>query len=370
MTHWTWVEPLDVWMFRDNKPFSAGQNFVARSIFPPTPQTMQGVVRTAYLEHRGVNWAAYNAGKADPKLYDAVGNARSLGALRVSGPFLARRTGDRTVERLYPAPLDLLIHRDADPAKVNYQIMAPQPLTFATTCPFDGWQPVMLPPDVTGFSDISDGWLTETQFQAYLNDDAAKIAGEPLKSGDLYVTEERPGVGLDYRRRAADEANKLLYHAQFIRPCAGVGLLVGTSIDAFHGVERVRIGGEGRGGRVHSVDYTPPTPPTSGLIKLVLLTPAYFDGGWGPKDGDWSPWVGDQARLIAFAIGKPQALSGWDLANNQPKPLRHFIPAGSVYYFADAERTDQPFTQTPPNEPDFGAMGFGNFAVGSWHTER
>lgn len=103
---------------------------------------------------------------------------------------------------------------------------------------------------------------------------------------------------------------------------------------------------------------------------MVLLTPTYFDAGWQPKGGDWSKWVGG-GRLVSAALGKPQLISGWDVAKNKPKPLRHYLPAGSVFFFEGGQWQGHAFTQSPPNEPDrkepdFGAVGFGQVALGTW----
>lgn len=372
MMQWRFIEATDVWMFRDNKPFSAAQNFVARSIFPPTPQTMQGIVRTAYLEGQGVDWKRYNNGQERPELYDAVGDATSLGNLQLNGPFLARCTNGR-VERLVPAPRDLLqqkpgisgLRRDA----LRYQSMAPaRELTFQTSVPFEGWRPVMRPvtreDEGQRFGELEDGWLNEAQFSAYLNGRADEVDGEVRKSSDLFESEERPGLALDYGRRAARESH--YYRAQFIRPKENVGLLVGTNFDALPDDGVLRMGGESRMGRCRKVDYQPPQVAQRGRVRIVLLTPAWFDGGWGPANGDWSPWVG-AGRLVSYVVGKPQALSGWNMAAGQPKPLRHFVPAGSVYYFEDAELSGLPFTQSLPDEADYGAMGFGAWAAGIWN---
>lgn len=113
MSQWVFIRPRDVWMFRDSKPFSAGQNFVARSMFPPTPQTMQGVLRTHYLETRGVDFRAYAQRRVDSRILEAVGGPATndhpadIGALQIDGPFVAKAARGR-IERFYPAPLDLL----------------------------------------------------------------------------------------------------------------------------------------------------------------------------------------------------------------------------------------------------------------------
>jgi CRISPR-associated protein Cmr3 len=40
------LEALDVWLFRDGRPFDAGSDHRARSLFPPYPTVIQGVIRS------------------------------------------------------------------------------------------------------------------------------------------------------------------------------------------------------------------------------------------------------------------------------------------------------------------------------------
>ena len=41
--HHILIEPTDVWLFRDGRPFNRGQDHSAQSVFPPLPTVMQGV---------------------------------------------------------------------------------------------------------------------------------------------------------------------------------------------------------------------------------------------------------------------------------------------------------------------------------------
>jgi CRISPR-associated protein Cmr3 len=36
------IRPMDVWLFRDGKPFMAGEDHAAETLFPPSPFTLQG----------------------------------------------------------------------------------------------------------------------------------------------------------------------------------------------------------------------------------------------------------------------------------------------------------------------------------------
>ncbi len=364
---WLFIQAQDVWMFRDSKPFNAQQNFVAHSQFPPNPQTMQGIIRTHYLESQGVDWKAYAAGREREALYTAVGRPQgdnqppSLGELRIQGPFVAQKDSENKespIQRLLPAPVDLLYNSETKQFATMTLRGAAQ---FATSGVPSNWQPVFHP-DKEGFAP-APGWLTEKQFSDYLKNG--------LATGELYERvfeyEDRIGLGMSHARRAAETS--LLYRARFVRPHPGVGLLVQVNQTLFQAGGYLRIGGESRAAHFELLNNYPlPENHTRGNLKVVLLTPAYFDGGWQPTAG-WSQWMGG-GSLVSAIVGKPMAISGWDVANKRSKPLRHYVPVGSVYYFENARYTDEPFTQTPANrgypEPDFGAMGFGCVAVGSW----
>lgn len=360
-TEWVFITPHDVWMFRDNKPFVAGQSFVARSLFPPTPQTAQGFLRTQYLDAKGIDLAKYGRGD-EPDATRAIGNTKHLGELQVSGPFIARQTKNG-LERVFRAPIDLTIQRksETDPEIVSLGRMTLERANFQTSA-FDGWRPLVSP---DGHKPVEEGWLTESGLKHYLNG-TLKGFKELLKDEALYTVEERPGLALDTHRRTNHKGH--YYHAQFIRPNDDVGLLVGSNITIFQqDTGLIAIGGESRFGIYQRLrqKFEPLHTATSGNLRVVLLTPAYFSGGWEPATHDWSKWVGS-GRLVSAALGKPQLISGWDVANNRPKPLRHYLPAGSVFFFEGAQWQGQRFTETPDDEPPFDAVGFGQVALGNW----
>lgn len=374
---WVFITPQDVWMFRDNKPFAAGQNFVARSMFPPTPQTVQGFLRTQYLESRGVDFAAYGRGEIDWANenigYTPKNGTPTFGKLKIAGAFIARRKDNKDngeLERLFRPPLDVQFKPESPEnrhAGTFRQFKVEDALTYQSNT-FPGWRPLVPPADSKGTDgkwEEANGWLTEDAFRAYLT---GKIDSQTtlIPNREVYEMEERPGIALETGKRTARDSH--FYHAQFVRPREYVGLLVGSTVKIFkeeHGT--VMIGGESRFGDFDTKVQQPSSlyTNTTGKLRVVLLTPAYFDEGWQPTKGDWSMWVGG-GKLVSAAIGKPQHISGWDVAHNRPKPLRHYLPAGSVFYFENAEWTGEPFTQTPNNEPDFGAMGYGQVALGTW----
>ncbi len=353
MTQWIFIEPNDVWMFRDNKPFTAASNFVAQSIFPPTPQTVQGAIRTAYLTQQGLDLQQFAGGNiTDP----VIGTPAKLGSLRIQGPYVAQRVNG-TVEALYPMPMDVLAHKDKHGKLDEARVLKPaNQTTFATNAPFEGWRP--LEGGGEGFKEAS-GFLTQQGMAEYLGGKAPSVK-HIVKTEDVYSYEDRVGLAIDYGRRA--NRQKHFYRARFVRMQAGTGLLVGLDGGKLNASGVLQIGGEARTGCYETVDAQPLPAAKDGKLKVALLAPAWFEDVY---QTDWSPFVG-AGRLVSAVLGKPQPISGWDVAHKRPKPLRNFIPMGSVFYFEGASWQGKPFTATPDTNLDFSAMGFGTCAVGTW----
>jgi CRISPR-associated protein Cmr3 len=77
-------------------------------------------------------------------------------------------------------------------------------------------------------------------------------------------------------------------------------------------------------------------------VRMVLATPALFEHGWRPgwieKSGSGEVHLPRglskvQLKVVSAAVGRREAVSGWNLRTNQPKAVRWMVPAGSVYFF-------------------------------------
>lgn len=104
---------------------------------------------------------------------------------------------------------------------------------------------------------------------------------------------------------------------------------------------RVRLGGDGRVAALE-VRESPLLEPIEKLREIVetgletwrglsvyLATPGPFESGWWPQ-----ALAGSGCDLLGAAVGRPVPVSGWDLARKgvAPRPARHAVPAGSVYF--------------------------------------
>ncbi len=367
---WLFIEPLDVWMFRDGKPFTAGGNHTANSLFPPSAFTVQGMLRSLLLSKEGADWETLSP------FQGRIGGALTLGDFKMRGPYLARWINNR-YERLFPLPADVVRYKPRGEYKDNLAVLRPD------VGGFDGYSDLKsdLHP-LKPYDDYDEPgknyWMSERVFvERYLNQrefDATNC----IEEEELIHREYRYGNALDYSRRGVRSDEGMLYAATFIRLADHVGLLVelpdpsplATLFSKFGDCEFTRFGGEGRAARVTRIDPAtldrpmPPTIAAGSPVKLVFITPAYF------KNRSSDPGVASNPCLAA-AVRRPIAIGGWDLQNKSPRAILRFVAPGSVYHFANnqfsgSQRCDEP----DQDYLSLTSLGFGEFMIGaSQHIE-
>lgn len=364
------LEPCDVLLFRDGKPFSAGEDHRAKSLFPPTPFTMQGVVRSKVLFDSGVSLYEYAHGAPSAQtLIQQIGTpSGNYGQLRLCGPFVAKRNGNNFI-RYFPLPADVV--------KVNDNYMLVKPLSDH---PFSSNQPTDLRP-LWARTDKplkeARGWLAEDAFRRYLQGQSLS-KDDVTNESDLIVREPRFGIALDYARRSTQEG--MLYTMEFLRFREDVGFLIEVEGIPLFQPEKgfLQVGGEARAA-IYEVLQTPlpsiSSPnPLPNQFKVVLLTPAWFTDGWQPQGGNWKQFFNGDVTLISAALPRTQSIGGayaddQQRMGNFQKTMRRFVPAGSVFFFESdgaVTRIGKPFTETPNGEGDFGQIGFGCAVITGW----
>jgi len=134
------IEPSDVLLFRDGRPFSAGEGHRARSIFPPTPNTVQGVIRSKVLADRCGRYQQYRDGclgcseQNNCTIPDEIGRPSrdgrgSYGNMSLKGALIAKyHPPDLTA--YFPVPVDVVQVKDKDEGKpsIDLQLQYLQPL--------------------------------------------------------------------------------------------------------------------------------------------------------------------------------------------------------------------------------------------------
>src|SRR5438874_788926 len=104
------IEPSETLLFRTGRPFTAGENNFADSLFPPTPETLQGALRAMLA----IKWGMAQPGRPKTlnklfqprsELVELIGSRATYGHFRITGFTLGWRdpkTG--MIDRLFPAP--------------------------------------------------------------------------------------------------------------------------------------------------------------------------------------------------------------------------------------------------------------------------
>lgn len=355
------IEPVDVWLFRDGKPFDAGLHHRAESLFPPFPTVTQGAVRSHQLVRNGISLT-------DPEaIKKAVGTTYDLGNLQLVGPVLARRitapAGSFDVERLFPQPADAqTTDEESHRIKPASSPRIPEEKNVLASAIDDC-------PMLIGLDDAPEKgerglWLTRSALLDYLQGN--EVSGIPGK--DLFVRESRMSNALDSSTRTTKTG--MLYEVEFIRCRPGVGLLIEMKGEGYewHDEGIIRLGGQMR-----AATYAPvrvqelPLKMLPKKFRMYFSTPAYFSQGWLPKS--WDAFFDGKVELRAAAVGRYLSVGGFDLADKAHKPSRRYVPAGSVYYFECVDENvklqGKPITDNSTGTYE-AQCGFGQTIIAEW----
>ncbi len=367
------LQPHDVVLFRDGKPFSAGVDSRARSIFPPSPFTVQGAIRSRVLFSSAVDPADFATSSTDPavaELRDLIGGPRGgYGKLLLRGPFLAKRR-DGQWTRYFSAPADIAVA-----GGVSRFLRPLKDPIWQTNLPDD-----LVPPWIRGteHGEEAQGWISEDDLVAYLKGSPPpkdRLLGEE----NFVLPEPRVGIVLDDEVGAAREG--YLYLAEFLRVREDTAFWVeveGVDPKMLGPAEGfLQLGGKSRVARYERVEARPLPRVFSHLpkrFKVILLSPAWFSEGW--KSMHWSRFFSTPVKLVCAVIPRYQSLGGAYIDDENRrrafhKPMYRFVPPGSVFFFerseGDARALESlgPFSEAPGGN-DLGRIGFGCAAIGEW----
>lgn len=341
------IEPLDVLFLRGNKLFGDPGSH-GESLVPPWPSVAAGAIRSRMLaedraDGKPVDLAAYARGEIQ---HPVLGTPTAPGPFQVAGFQLARRLADGRVESLSALPADLVAQED-ETGRVSVRALVPTRVSekLASSAPLP-CLPVLA--ETTRSKPAAGYWLTESGWKKYLAGHTPD-ATDLVKTADLWQLDHRVGVGLDMASRRAAEGR--LFTAQAVAMKPGVGFLAAISGAKPPSSGTIRLGGDGRAAALHVVDWVMPEPDYDAIIqarrcRMVLTTPGLFRAGWladglsKTQDNTYRFNLhGIEARLVCAAVPRAEVISGWDLANQQPKTALRAAPAGSVYWLEDLEAT-------------------------------
>ncbi len=142
------IEPTEPLLFRTGRSFNAGESNFAETIFPPTPETMQGAIRAMIAAHTSLVDSTMSIATrfGTATLTNLIGDRSHYGRFRITGLALGKYTKEDGLVRLFPAPAPLIKVRfrgDKDPTIVQ---LKPQELPGIINDRLDTMQ-YLTPPD-------------------------------------------------------------------------------------------------------------------------------------------------------------------------------------------------------------------------------
>jgi CRISPR-associated protein Cmr3 len=348
------IEPTDVWLFGDGRPFDQGYNQRAESLFPPYPTVIQGAIRSYYLTlQKGLNWD-------DPQqIKQLVGDATDYKNLRLRGPYLAKKSGIGNIDLYFPLPASSIIvdneHHHIEPCD------APTLMTEGVYG--SSFTPKLLIEKQPHSKGETNLWVSKEQLET-LHSKENTTVGKPASC--FYRYESRLGIEIESRSRTTKEG--ALFEVNYIRLTSDSGLYL--EMDGYEGWPNtglLKLGGENRGATFEQVPLLTWPEKQEMLPERFLLyfcSPTYFNNGWQPET--WSKFFEGEVRLASAAISHYETIGGYDLAKKEHKNSRRYVPAGSVYYFEGHQaRLRCDLIQNAIT--DYGAeIGFGQYIQKEW----
>ena len=333
------IEPNDVLLFRELKPFTAGLDNVVKSILP-LPQTIAGAIRSRTLVEQNFS--------DDSKEYVGYGvEEPPENGLKVLGTFMWDR------EELLPTPMDVAI-QDSKEVVVKPKNAFGVDFFYPSTKPVGGFIPLRT------LMKFLSGEIEPESVVNVVRDTSKK-----------FVKEIRIGIKLIESRVVEEE---MLYSVEFLR-VPGISVWV-ENLKFLPEKGLLRLGGEGRFarfvvGKNDSIEvlrdgWENVKDSLNGKMKLYVATPLLLENS-GFYDWD----VGRELKNLGLKvikviplIGRPVKVGGWDMANNKPKGVRYAVPAGSVYFveFEGKFDIDEPYLKLGK----LTRLGYGLCFVGVW----
>ena len=334
------IEPNDVLMFRDGKPFSGGDDHFARGTCPPPPSTICGAFRSHILS---LGWSEFDSFGSSNEMHipehirKEIGTSHTIGSLTLK-QFSLAKTGKTGVQPIYPMPKDISWQKSED--KKTMLMLSPHDLSnmnIKTDIPrglLHMWYPV------EEALEQSSGFLSISDMERYL---LCKSPSNFIDQKEIFDSEDRTGIRKDKSVRSVEKGG--LYSVRYFRFQRNAGFIV--DIDGVQSLPKegiLRLGGDHRSARYTQTAWNEiPAEPIKKLVvtnmrfKLVLISPAIFANGWLPGGIDPKTMNGQvggvDVKLVGACLGRPIGVGGFDIAKKSPKIMKRAVPAGSIYLF-------------------------------------
>lgn len=360
------IEPVDTWFFRDGTPYSidTGSQMDVGGAFPPSPSSVAGALRATLAAGRGWNGVGRWPGEFNATLGDGPDD---LGRLKLQGPFVVQNE-----ELLLPIPRHLWVREVGGAEELGFARAG-----SSVTC--DLGPGAILPNTVDGAKPVSRKWVGKSVFEKILKGIVPRPE-ELISETTLWSEEPRTGIQRNLKTRTAGE--RMLYSSRHFRLREGTTLVVtasGLPPDWPVPSGAYPFGGESRLAywREWSGDLNLKMPVDricdEGRFILIALTPLDLSHevrlGQIPLDD-----LGE-IQVKTACMDRPIRIGGWDSLSRQPRPMRSYVPPGTVFFCEcqDKMALRSAIDQMGDRMPVVGETsdaGFGCVALGTWTESK
>ncbi len=366
------IEPRDPVIFRDGRPFNPTPGARAMSLPFPFPSTLAGAVRT-------------RAGQNENGVFDTdkVDELREVG---IRGPVLVAL--NEPDGWYFPAPNDCLVAQTEDrndEAGIRSWAHPVSLLENEFTNLQDGLVPVSINPVKMGKPHTSAPrfwrWAVLKAWLERPANDEQSISLNDLGIPGL-TPESRVHIKIQAGMQTSEEG--MLFETsglEFVRAVEKrvdqYALAIETNAALTGGADV--LGGERRIVNWRKGSEFPACPVTiaqkivdAKACRVLLATPALFEKGYLPK------WIENcmprvTTSIVAAAVPRYQAVSGWDYKAKRQKASRRVAPAGSVYFLrlsgddtAIGKFIESIWMQNISDQEQDRRDGFGLALLGTW----
>lgn len=312
MFNWYNFKPMDTLFFRGAEPMAIGEDHSASFVFPPSPQTISGALRTTVLIQNGISFKDYDKDNFNnEKIIEAIGKYNKEAPFIIKGPLFLKNN-----KLCIPAPYDWYIEKEnkkfidesAENDEIkNFKIIKSAELKtdfIKTKTKNIYWAK----PEENELVSLGGYWIFLEGF--YLESDEKYI----LSLEHFISFEYRTGIALQENRAVKKGCIYAFNHAR-----------LHNDIDIVFGIDKelpiedegvLKLGAEQRFGRYKRLTENKiPVFKNEGDSFLALSIM--------PRS--------DAANQSVIATGKILYIGGWDIAKGFHKPMRGYFPAGSVF---------------------------------------
>lgn len=311
----------DRFYFRGNGENTAGDVHRSTSVFPPTYQMVYGALRSNWITQHG-NLKDFKAGK----YAEIIGTVKEPGDFQLKGIYLAKNG-----EIYIPLPMDTQIRE-----KNGQYVVKPLMLRKGNGFESDLAQYRFTAQNKGKSKDNQNFWLAISELNALYSNHEVQCL--PLSA---FVKPEA-AIGIALNRETSTVLDRMLYQYSGYYLSEGAELVI--DMELANELRYVKFGNKGIVWSIEqAVEYQEQIKQLRQLeldeaanyLRITTLTPSIITGYlFGKGFYRWN----DKYRLVQAIIPRKEVLSGWNMAENKPKPKLPVFRPGMT--FIVERRTD------------------------------